>query len=48
MNINRAFFDPSPKTVCAPRIHNSQAWHSAAAVRTLDNVGRGGIKADAG
>src|ERR1044071_6213193 len=39
---------PSPKTVCVPVFHRSQAWQSAAAFLSDESVGRGGIKASAG
>ena len=39
---------PSPKTVCVPVFHRSQAWQSAAAFLSDESDGRGGIKASAG
>ena len=41
---NRAFEGPSPKTVCVPRFHKWQAWHSAAILRSWFRPALGGIR----
>jgi hypothetical protein len=42
MSITDAFSAPSPKTVCVPFSHKSQALQPAAAWRSFRDVGRGG------
>src|SRR5438128_142051 len=45
--ITRARLGPSPKTVWVPTLNRSQPRQPFAAARSLDSVGRGGMKSAA-
>ena len=45
--MTRADAGPSPNTVWVPTLNRSQPWHPFDATRSLESVGRGGMKSAA-